>query len=473
MRQKLQKFTDFTQSLLPHEVVYLQHIQQFQDDVRRQILDKIGQYTHHWPEEDPFDTDIDKRKYSHLKHWIEEKLEEIDVDSQYLQIKAWHQGITTDTITPEQEKALLKKIKEYPLSMSFYFAHFYDLVFDFRQYLLIRMRYAEHRLTDQFIQTHREAYAYSRSVAEKMHTATADIVNQYHNNASESILWEEWLTQCFYDPDLDGHNRYMALVRLTFLYNNYRNFEKLRTLYDHIDGQFTKGIYYSKRLLVNYYGNRLLLHARFKEYDKATYYGYLSIRVKTSDYLHYVNNLASILLRTQKNAAALALMRQAHPEMKRSHSFHNKVGFMAFYAKCLNVNGLSKNAESYIEAFLRVYKHEVFEQRWHIFFTAYLEALLIQKKYAKLCQVVKRFKLLEKERQYRQNPAYLPTILLYNALAELREEIILPKAFQHLVGQEKQKVLESPEKAKPFQTLLQLLSEHLSSGERTRLLDTL
>ena len=109
----------------------------------------------------------------------------------------------------------------------------------------------------------------------------------------------------------------------------------MKDKYDVIDALFEKGLFYSRRLLINYYGNRLLFHTRFNEYDKAEFYGYLSISIKTSDYLHYVNNLSAILLRNKKNTEALSLMRQVHPEMKHTHSFHNKVGFMSFYGKCL------------------------------------------------------------------------------------------------------------------------------------------
>lgn len=462
MRNKLQKFTEFANSLLPHETAYLLSVQQFQDAKKLEILQQIDYNCQNANQLKPFDETLDKRKYSNLKTWIEERLTEIDVDAQYNWIAHIHQRIMTDAIAPEEEKALLKALKEYPLSKSFYFVKFYELVQDYRQFLLIRMRYTEHRQADDFVKTYREKYHYCKEVAEKMHTATRDIVQEYAEGSRDAYAWEEWLTDRFFDENLEGLHRYLALVRLTFIYNNRREFEKLRAKYDIIDEKFKQGVYYSKRFLVNYYGNRLLLHTRFKEYDKAEYYGFLSIRVKNSDYLHYTNNLCAVLLRSKKNEAALKLMQQAHPEMKRSPSFHNRVGFMAFYTKALNVNGLWRNAESYVESFLRVYKNEVFEHRWHIFFTVYFESLLGQKKYGKLRQIVKRFKLHDKEK----NTAHLPSLHLYSALADYKDEKIDFQVFATIFKQETAKIEDSIHRKEQFSDIFETISKHISPKER-------
>ncbi len=492
MRNKLQTFTDFANRLLPHETAYLLSIQQFQDKERLDILTQIDTNCQYIKLPIVFNEQIDKRKYSHLKIWIEERLQHIDVDFQYNRIMQWHQHLITDTIAPNEEKALLKTIElqisnikvvkhldfpnhkfqiEYPLNMDFYFVKFYELVKDFRQYLIIRMRYTEHEVADNFIKTNEKKYQYCRTVSDKMYEATRDIVNQYaQKEATETVLWEEWLTERFYDENLDGMNRYFALVRLTFIYNNYRQFDKLKDKYDHIDALFRQGFYYSKRLLANYYSNRLLLHTRFKEFSKAEYYGYLSIRVKNSDYLQYVNNLCAILLREKKNEAALKLMREAHPELKHTQSFHNKVGYMAFYCKCLNVNGLWRESESYIESFLNVYKTEVFEQRWHIFFTTYLESLLGQNKYVKSLQIIKRFKLLEKEKQYRKKISHLPTMLLYNALCEYKEAIIGFNDLKKIFASEKKAFSELSDTSYQFEGIMNNILNNLTKTDKLKLL---
>ncbi|MEO1715449.1 MAG: hypothetical protein AAFU60_19140, partial [Bacteroidota bacterium] len=117
---------------------------------------------------------------------------------------------------------------------------------------------------------------------------------------------------------------------------NYRRFDGLLEKYQYLDQQFRSGKYYSKRLLLNYYSNRLLLHSKFKEYDQAIYYGKLSVRAKNHDYLFYATNLAAVQLRQNKAEGALLTMKEAYPEMKSTPNLHAKIGFVAFYIKCLN-----------------------------------------------------------------------------------------------------------------------------------------
>lgn len=368
----------------------------------------------------PYDKSIDKRKYSNLKNWINDKLDQIDVDVQFEWMSQMERQIMTDTIAPGEEKVLIRRIKRYE-KPGFYFTKFYELVELYRHFLLIRMRYNHHAITNRFVKKYRDKYRECKAVYDKMHEATLDIVNQYSRQSAHSKHWEQWLSDIFYNEELDGLNRYLALVRLTFIYFNYRAFDKLLPKFDYMDRLFSQGVYYSRRLLLNYYGNRLLLHTKFNEYDQAAYYGYLSIRDKNNDYLMYVNNLSAVLLRQHKSREALELMRAAYPEMKETTSFHSRIGFVAFYLKCLNENEQYKNAESYAESFLRAYRKEVFEYRWHIFFSSYLEALLKQEKYGKILKTVRRYQLLEREQAYQSNANYLPTILWYDAIAKYKE----------------------------------------------------
>lgn len=434
MRIKLQKFTDFANTLLPHEATYLLSIQQFEDKVKLGILELMAYNCEHIRQFTPFDTTIDKRKYSNLKNWICDRLEAIDVDHRFDWMSRVERQIMTDDIEASDEKMLLKSIREYD-QLDFYFTKFYELAQQYRHFLLIRLRYNHHELVDNFLKGYQKKYEECKEVNERIHEATKDIVSQYAENSTQSIHWENWLTEVFYDEELDGNNRYLALVRLTFIYLNYRKFDKLLEKYDYIDQLFREGRYYSRRLLLNYYANRLLLHTKFQEYDKAAYYGYLSIREKNNDYIFYVNNLSAVLLRQKKYTDALHLMRGAYSEMKTTSNFHNRIGFVAFYLKCLNANQQFRNAENYAESFLQAYKKEVFEFRWHIFFSAYMEALLYQEKYAQVLKVVRKYHLLEKERQYQKNANYLPTILWYNSVAQYKEMLLEKEELKNLIYQ--------------------------------------
>lgn len=420
MRAKLQKFTAFADTLLPHETTYLLSTQQFQDKVKLSILKLMDHNCKNIRQFTPYDTSIDKRKYSHLKNWINERLAEIDVDVHFEWMSEMERKIITDSIEPGEEKTLIKQIKNYD-RLGFYFTKFYELVQQYRHFLLIRMRHAHHKVADDFLQKYKEKYQECKRVNERIHEATQDIVQQYSSQSAHSLHWENWLNEVFYNEELDGMNRYFALVRLTFVYFNYRQFDKLLKQYDYIDDYFAKGIYYSRRILLNYYANRLMLHTKFDEFQRAEYYGYLSVRDKNSDHIHYVNNLSAVLLRQKKYEEALQVMRNAYPEVKNTISFHNRVGFVAFYLKCLIQTNQFKSAENYAESFLRAYKKEIFEYRWHIFFSSYLEALLKQKKFIKVLKVVRKYNLLERERHYKSTANYLPTILWYDAIARYKE----------------------------------------------------
>ncbi|MCB0687873.1 MAG: hypothetical protein KDC53_15160, partial [Saprospiraceae bacterium] len=385
MRAPLQKFTAFASQLLPHETSYLLSIERFADDDRRSILSQVDYNSRMIGDPEPFDVQIDKRKYSHLQHWIENALQAIDVDMHFEWLNTMEQKIVTDSIGFDDEKVLLQKIRNYKHPV-FYFRKFYELIDDYRQFLLIRIRYAEYELVNEFIEKYAEDFNRSKNTSDTMHDASRDIVGQYSGTRSESLQWEKWLSEIFFDETLDGLNRYHALVRLIFISFNYARFEILEDKFQYLDQELSEGHFYSKRLLLNYYNNRLLFHSHFREYEKAVYYGYLSVRVKNHDYIHYVNNLAAVLMRLDRNKEALDLMKKASVDLKVTANMHSKVGFAAFYMESMNKNKLYKHAENYGDSFLQAYAREILQYRWHLFFTVYFLALLHRNKFDKILE---------------------------------------------------------------------------------------
>lgn len=420
MKVQLKKFSEFAEKILPHEASYLLSIENFEDDEKKSILSKIAFNSNNFNRPQAYDTDIDKRKYSGIKKWIEQKLNDISVDRHFEWINEMDRKVVTDAITPEDEVALLKTIKKYEHPI-YNFMKYYELMLNYRHFLLIRLRYDDHKLVNDFITTYRADYNKSMEVNEKLHEATVDIIDQYSLNNTESRHWENWLTEIFYDSTLDGNNRYLAIIRLTFMYFNYREFDKLKTLYDYLDERMAEGFFYSRRILYNYYANRLMLHSKFDVLQQAEEYGYLSIRQKNADHLQYLTNFSSILLRRGKIDEALSLMRESMTEMKTSHNFHNKIGFVAFYVKCLTLNGQSADGERYAESFLRLNKEQVLTKRWYIFFSAYLQTLLRQEKYEKVIQSCKKYRLLVRDKEDQKKPIYLPTIKWYYEMSKYME----------------------------------------------------
>lgn len=428
MRIQLQKFTDFASTLLPHETEYLLSIQQFKDENRLDILKRVDYNAHFIDQFMPYDTSIDKRKYNHLKNWIQDQLNKADQDKHFNKILDFEQKIMTDAIQLEEEKQLLKWIKNYQ-HPTFFFTKFYETVEQYRHFLLIRLSYSDHQLVDNFVKKHREAYLLSKEVQEKLHKATLDIVGQYSGESKESWHWEEWLTEIFYNENLEGQIRYLALIRLAFINHNYKKYDSLQEKFDYLDKKYSQGLFYSKRFLLNYYSNCLLLYSSFQDYDKAVYYGYLSIRAKNHDHLFYVNNLCAVLLRLNRNQEALELMKKALPEVKKTKNFHTRVGFVAFYMEALIKNGLYKNAESYGFTFLKVYGKEVLKFRWHLFFSVYLESMLHQLQYEKLLRVTQKYKLEDRDKFYRKKANYIPLIPIYIEVARFKEGIISKSEF--------------------------------------------
>ncbi|GAB1404662.1 MAG: hypothetical protein PHX54_08345 [Lentimicrobiaceae bacterium] len=420
MSARLSKFTQFANSLLPHEVIYLKKVQQLKDVQNVDILNLIYHNTHHPEQTFPYKTSIDKRKYSKLKTWIVNKLQTIDVDYYYHWLLQTDLKIMTDSISPREEDALIKMIKGFK-KPPYYFVRFYELIRNYRFYLLIRFRYGYNRIVDRFLTDYQPLYTECTGINLSLHEATIDIVDQYTLNKTESRKWESWLKEIFYNDKIDGLNRYLAIVRLTLIYFNYKEYDKLDKIYDDLDVLMQNGEFYSRRILLNYYSNRVMLHSRRNELEKAVNYGFLSIRQHSGDYLHYVNNLCAVLLRLNHNSKALRLMQQSFPELKHTKSPHNRIGFASFYIRALNKNKRSREAAEYAETFLNNTKEDILTFRWHTFFAAYMQSLMAQEAYTRLLNISRKFKLMELEQDYKRRAVYIPTVSWYYAVAAFKE----------------------------------------------------
>ena len=145
MKRKLEKFVEFAADVLPHEVAWLQEVQQFQDANNREILETLAYNCHHPRTPVAFRPSIDKRKYSNLMQWVQQRLASIDVDKHLVHLNALDEKIMTDSIGPAEEKALLQAIVRYDRP-AYYFVKFYELTLSYQQFLLVRMRFKEYQL---------------------------------------------------------------------------------------------------------------------------------------------------------------------------------------------------------------------------------------------------------------------------------------------------------------------------------------
>ncbi|WP_055442752.1 hypothetical protein [Lacinutrix himadriensis] len=409
MKTKLKKFTEFSKTILPNEAKYLQTRYQFTDVEKLQIMELIISNALSQKAFVDFDTTINKRKYSYIKDWIEKKLANIDVDATIGWLMALKQKILTDAIASSEEKEFLHYIAGYK-NIEFNFQNLYDLAKEYKSYLLVRMRYKDHQIIADFIETYKENYAEVKEINEKLYTATTEITNQYTLNNNETKHLETWLLAVFNDKNIDGKNRYQAFVLLAFIYTNYNENDKLKVIFDQIDYYFSQGEMYSRRLLSNYYASRVLLHSKQDEFEEAEFYGYLSIRQNNNDTLMYLNNLVAILLRNNSPEKAFTLLDAYQEWYKETHNYHQKIGYCSYQIRVLSELQKNDLAEATAKTFLIKYKKEVLKHRWHHFFTSYINVLVIQEKYEEVLKLAAKFNLIEKESERQKQSNYVPNI---------------------------------------------------------------
>jgi hypothetical protein len=434
MKFKLVAFSDFANQLYPHEADYLLSINKFTKEINREILSTIHYNCHHPDQVKEFDVNVDKRTYSYIKNWVIESLEKADVDRFYEWLLTTEKQVMLDAISADEEREVISFFKLITPS-HYYFLRFYELVQHFRDYLLIRVRNIFYKPTNIYLEQNESAYLRGLAVNKQLNQATVEIIHRHESPEAGPSAFSDFLHASFSDVSLDGYTRYRAAVRLTFHYYNFREFENLRSLYDTLDQEFKGDVFYSKRLLSNYYSNRAMMHSKLNELNRAEHYGYLSIRQKNSDFLFYLANLCGVLLRNKKYEKALKLMNQSIPDLKNTNSFYNKIGFVSFYIRTLVYNNKSKNAVSYATTFLEAYKKEIFDTRWHLFFSAYLQALLNAEKYSKVISVTKRYNLIGLEKKFIDSTVYTPVLQWYNEVAlyiegKQSKDLLLETIFQ-------------------------------------------
>lgn len=429
---KLSKFSIFVNFLYPHELKYIETIEKFENNEISQILDRIRFNVNNPDKTKDFFEDIDKRKYSYLMKWIKKKLELADVDIFFEWIINVEKDINMDCVLPEDERKLLYYTNViYP--NSYYFMHFYEMLNAYRDFLLIRTRIMYYKSILLYLQKYEQEYNRVVELNKEMNKSAVDIINHHISSNVDSIQWEGFLLNTFTDKSIDGFTRYKAFIRLTYIYYNYRRFSELKSIYNSLDEEIHTTSFYSKRILANYYSNKAMMYSMLREMDLAEYYAYLSVRQKNSDYLFYLIKLCNILIIQNKNKTALKLMIDNLNELKTTNNMYNKIGFVAVYIRVLNKNSYYSKGENYGANFLASHKKELFSFRWHIFFCAYFMSLLKQEKYTKLLSLEKKYKLVQKEKEFFGKARYIPTIYWYNSLSQYMEGRISENKLKEII----------------------------------------
>jgi tetratricopeptide (TPR) repeat protein len=409
--------------MLPHELDYLLGIQAFEDPERLNILERMRHNNEPLYAEETFDENIDKRKYSHLKNWIVQRLASIDVDHEYEWLSNTDHDMMTGNLSEETELAIVKRIEK-PKGPIFHFIKWYDMLRNYRQHLLRRMQYSAYHQVMEYLQARERKYQEAQQRIEQMHLALVDITRYYSTGSGYPNRWEDWLNNIFYDELLDGYSRHQALILLSILYVSIRDYEKLTQLLDYQEDNLIKGNMYSRRILVNYYANRLIICNRLNELKEAERFGYLSLRGNYPGNLQYRSNLAAVLLRMGKAEEALALIKAAFPQMKASSEAHDKINFVVMYLRTLSALGEFKQAERYADAFLKKYANMLFEQGWHSFFHTVFRILFQQENYRKVLRLIRKYKLAQLEKEQMGEGKLIPVMDWYQAVSQFIEQKI-------------------------------------------------
>lgn len=137
---------------------------------------------------------------------------------------------------------------------------------------------------------------------------------------------------------------------------------------------------------------------------------------------------------------------------------YNRIGFASFYTRTLVYNNMAKKAVSYASTFLEAYKKEVFETRWHLFFSAYLEALLHAEKYDRVVAIANRYNLLSMEKMSSDKTVYLPILLWITEVALYMKGKRTKQKIIEIILASAQNLLKNRYKAGRITELLEILS---------------
>lgn len=262
MRKQLNTFTQFAHALYPHELEYLLSIQNFNKAQNLKLLKQIySNTTSNSPK--AFDTGIDKRTYSYVKKWITQSLEKIDVDLFFEWLITTETKVLTDLIVPEDEARLLGSIQRWmqQIITSSDSTSWYNTTATTWWYATGKKHSTGYRVLTRY----QEHYQLLKEVNRRLDEMTAQIVQEEMFDPMESEVLESYLKEVYFDETLDGYTRYRAVVRLTIFYYNNRQFDEQYKVYLHLDEMLKTPLFYSKRILANYYANRAMMHSKRNE----------------------------------------------------------------------------------------------------------------------------------------------------------------------------------------------------------------
>ncbi len=405
-------FNKFVQSLFPGEAIILSKHDGLVDVEKKVILQQVIEHAGNLNDDFKSDPSIDKRKYSFIKDWCFQKLSTHDVDVHLSQLMKLEESILLDRIEPNQEKEFFHTLRVLKPD-DFNFVKCYEIGRLFRHYLQIRFRRKETDLVVDFLERYRYEYEIGRQLNDKIHQATKEILQYYSKKKDFNTEWTDMLSSIFFNESNDGATRILAWIRLVFIANSSNNYSFLKPHFELFEARLADCTFYSRRIMANFYSQYLLFYANLQDFDKAAYYGKLSIKLKNNDYLYYSNNLIAVLLKNKKASEGLEYLKSTSTLALDSSNFHNKLTHVSYYIRALTDLGKPSQAESRGFVFYNVHKKEIFNYRWHLFFTAWIRAMIYNGKYNNIIKLFRSYpRLIKDEAEQTFNQGVFPILAL-------------------------------------------------------------
>lgn len=403
MVKPLKKFYAFAESVFPTEVVHVINNNEISDPELLSILNRLYDFVFFPDKEVKFDTQIDARKYSRIIRYFETKLQKIDVDAFYAWITKTDFLITTDAIPPQEQQRILKEIKSFEPGW-FHAMSFYTTMQNYKRYLLVRYREKDYEIVKKFLDEYRDNFENDLQIEDKIVELTAKFVTGELNGRQEYKKDLKWLLKVFYDTGNSKKNRYQALVAYNLYHITCRNIEPMLAPMTDLEEEMLNGEFYSRRILSNFYANKLLLKNFEGEYDTAAYCGFQSIKHYTEDYLYYLNNYCSVLMNLNRFHESLQHCKSALKIFKQSQDHGRKVIFAANYSRCLNNFLEYRKSIRFARRLLDEMGDTVFNFRWHYFFKNYFTALVQENRHDEILRLNRRYKLVQREEEHDFSP---------------------------------------------------------------------
>ncbi len=390
---RLKKFTDYADGLFPSEIAYIKAHNAYEDQKLIDILDIASDRVAMEKEQRDFDTEIDPRKYSKLIKSIDKKLEEIDVDKYFEWISRVDHMITIDSIPAEEQARILKEMQLFEPGW-FHMESFYGLLQNYEGYLLRRFRESDYDLVKAFNRKHFATFSAQRKMDSRVAEITEQIVFRDGRVASKEL---HWLLQVFRDQEISKKIRYHALLAFMMYYINRKETDALIEPMQELEGAIFNGEFYSRRILANFYANKLIVLRWQRSYEAAAYCGLQSIKYKTEDYLYYLNNYVSVLFHLSRTDEALTKMQEMFVDYKSSRDLGRKIVFITNYCRCLNLENRYAKSASLARSFLDEQGKRILKRGWHYFFRTYFFALLKCDETERIVRLSRKYKLTDRE----------------------------------------------------------------------------